>query len=285
MNGRRHVLPLASILHMKHSPPVGLVALSVLASFALTLAAPAEDMKAPMLESFTSGEGSGFNAVYQGEHYTAFLLPDRSLRIHLREDGKNIGAPLLVRFSANEIIGHEWHRLSVVGLTKSPKPSLKPAKLEVDGLVEGRIRFHSEYAFGAESISLSGSIDAPGRRKHRIVLNYGVIFPATSTFPAGTADSEIERATAGTTLRLVGVAGTKEVPFSRILPSEDHISRVEAVGAWGSRRIILEAATSKKFPRSGYFDNYLNIPLYQGWSSGRAAVEGAAGGPLNIQIK
>jgi hypothetical protein len=115
-----------------------------------------------------------------------------------------------------------------------------------------------------------------------------VTFPATHTFPAGTAEAQIAEATGSSTLRLLSMSeGEKsgDYAYSRILSSTRGVARAWLNGPWGGVGLALDMPTSKMSPHGGSFWNYSNVPLYKGgWSIGATARDGVPSGPLTISV-
>ena len=268
--------------------PVFLFSMTLVMSSRL-VAAPPEDVQGPLLEVFTSGEAQGFNSVFKGRRFTAKLGPDRVLCLQMRDDAGEIGKPVQVRcvvFDGSQ--DRQYSRLRLTAFQRSPKPSIQPQKVEYVGEFEGHVRVQILFSFSENSVSVSGEISAPGALKRSIGFHNMVTFPATHTFPAGTAEAQIAAATGSSTLRLLckgEAAKSGDYAYSSILSSTRGVSRALLNGPWGGVGLALDMPTSKMSPHGGSFWNYSNVPLYKGgWSIGASARDGVSSGPLTISV-
>jgi hypothetical protein len=265
------------------------VALWLIASSPALAADPAAQAKAVDLDGFPSGPWQGANAVYQCPNFDAVLSADRVLRIQPKENGKNVGAPVLVRFNAyfaqdNRSVGRE-----LVSLEKRPAPAMQPKKVELAGHYNEKVRFAVAFTFTDRGVTIDGTIKDPPGLKQPTTLAYAAYFSATHQIPPNTPDEEIKKQVAGNSIKLTDAKRqSRSLEFWEISPTLSNAMAVtEVSGPWGGRRVLIDTpATRTNGGRLGNLGNYYNTPFFKGsWYISRGGSDKAAAGPLTVRVE
>jgi len=249
----------------------------------------ASTAKAPELDGFPSGPWQGMNAVYQPKNYDALFTKEMDLRIQPKNDGKAVGAPLLVRFTAYFVSDHRTVRRDLVSLDKRPAPSMQPRKIDLAGQYEQKVKFAHSIAFSERGVTVEGDAKDPAGIKQPTVFAYWVSFPASHQIPKETPEDEVKRLTEGHSITFFDERRKKEVfgYWQALQPRANAVLEAEVSGQWGPRRIVVEAPpTPKNARRVGNFGNYAVAPFHRGsWYFSRSSTDKVEGGPLTIKVE
>ena len=245
--------------------------------------------KSPVLDTFPSGQWMGMNAVFQSQKFDATLDKDRVLRIQPKHDGKNVGVPVLVRFSAYYSNTKISVTRQIVSLEKRPAPAMQPKKVELAGHCEDKVRFSFVIQFSDRGVTVEGDVVDPPKLPYPTVLAYADYFSASHEIPAATPPEEIKRLTEGFTVKFTDAKRHAEsLQFWQAVPTRSAVIAVSEVsGQWGPRRVITEMpATPKNGNRVGNFGNYLVSAFYKGgWYFSRGCTDKVPGGPLTVRVE
>jgi hypothetical protein len=245
--------------------------------------------KSPVLDTFPSGPWKGMNAVFQAKAFDATLDKDRVLRIQPKLDGKNIGAPVLVRFNAYYTDDGSSFGRDLITLEKRPAPAMQPKKVEFAGHYEKKIKFTFSIQFSEKGVTVDGDLKDPPALKHPTVFAYAAYFTASHQIPPNTPLDEVKQLTEGYTVKFTDAKRqTETMQFSEVIKSRSNsIASGEVSGPWGSRRVIVEMPpTPKNARRIGNYGNYTVAPLYKGgWYFSRGGTDKVDGGPLTVRVE
>lgn len=267
---------------------------TVLSCLVLCMRAAAADekidpAKSPVLDVFPSGAWMGMNAVFQTKDFDATLDKDRILRIQPKQDGKNVGSPVLVRFSAYYSDDGQSHARDLISLSKRPAPAMQPRKVEFAGQYEQKIKFTFSIQFSEKGVTVDGDVQDPPSLKYPTVLAYAAYFSASHQIPPTTAPEEIRKQTGGYTMKFTDAKRQSDVKqFWEVEKTRSGtVASAEVKGPWGSRRVITEMpGTPKNAHRIGNFGNYLNSAFYKGgWYFSRGATDKVPGGPITVRVE
>ncbi len=245
--------------------------------------------KSPVLDVFPSGDWKGFNAVFQAKDFDATLDKDRVLRIQPKQDGKNVGAPVVIRFSAYFPFDGQSRVRELVSLQKRPAPAMQPRKIEFAGQFEQKIRFTFSMQFSEKGVTVEGDVQDPPGLKYPTVLAYAAYFTASHQIPPTAAPEEIKKQTEGCTMKFIDAKRQSDLKqFWEIEKTRSGtVAAAEVTGPWGARRVITEMpGTPKNAHRIGNFGNYLNTAFYKGgWYFSRGATDKVPGGPITVRVE
>lgn len=245
--------------------------------------------KSPVLDVYPSGAWKGMNSVFQAPNFDATLDKDRILRIQPKLDGKNIGAPVLVRFNAYYSDDGRSFGRDLVSLEKRPAPSMQPKKIEFAGHYEKKIRFTFSIQFSENGVTVEGDMKDPPALKYPTVFAYAAYFGASHQIPPTTPPEEIKQLTEGHTVKFTDAKKqTETLQFWEIIQSRPNaVASTEVSGPWGSRRVIVDAPpTQKNARRIGNFGNYAVTAFYRGgWYISRGGTDKVDGGPLTVRVE
>ena len=265
----------------------------VMLCLALYLHASAADSpdpaKSPVLDVFPSGQWMGMNAVFQAKDFDATLDKDRVLRIQPKQDGKNAGAPVLVRFNAYYSDDGTSHGRDLVSLDKRPAPAMQPKKVELAGHCEQKIKFSFTIQFSEKGVTVDGDMKDPPRLKYPTVFAYAAYFSASHQIPATAFAEDIRKQTAGCTVKFTDAKRQSELKqFWEVeKPRGNAIASSEVIGPWGARRVIVELPpTPKNGHRIGNYGNYAVTAFYKGgWYFSRGGTDKVPGGPITVRVE
>jgi hypothetical protein len=245
--------------------------------------------KAPELDGFPTGPWQGMNAVYQAKNFDAFLMKNMDVRIQPKNNGKAVGAPVLVRFTAYFVSDHRTVRRDLVSLDKRPAPAMQPRRIDLAGQYEHKVKFTHSIAFSERGVTVEGDAKDPAVIKQPTVFAYWVSFPASHHIPKETPEAEVKRLTEGHSITFLDAQRKKEAFgfWQAIQPRANAVLEAEASGQWGPRRIVVEAPpTPKNGRRIGNFGNYAVAPFHRGgWYFSRSATNKVEGGPLTVKVE
>ena len=245
--------------------------------------------KSPVLDVFPSGQWMGMNAVYQAKDFDATLDKDRILRIQPKQDGKNVGVPVLVRFNAYYTDDGKSIGRDLVSLDKRPAPAMQPKKVELAGHYEQKIKFSFTIQFSEKGVTVDGDVKDPPGLKRPTVFAYAAYFSASHQIPATTPPEEVKKLTEGHTVRFTDAKRQSQLmQFWEVVPTRAGvIASAEVTGPWGPRRVIAELpATPKNGHRAGNYGNYAITAFYKGgWYFSRGGTDKLAGGPLTVHVE
>lgn len=250
---------------------------------------PVPPGKPPALDAFPSGPWQGKNAVFQAKTFDAILGADRVLMIQPKEDGKNVGPPVRVSFSA--YFGRDLRSVprDLVSLEKKPAPSMQPKKIELAGHYEDKVRFTFTYDFSEDGVTIQGEVKDPPSLKTPTVLAYAVVFPAVPKTTVAMTPEEAEPLVSDCSVKLID--GKKQVRSLRFTefpqPAANSVLRGEVSGLWGPRKVIVDAPPSRKNgERVGNLGNYGSQILFKGgWYFSRGSTEKLDGGPMTVRAE
>ena len=255
-------------------------------------AAPADSpdpAKSPVLDVFPTGPWMGMNTVFQAQNFDATLDKDRILRIQPKVDGKNVGAPVQVRFNAYFTSDSSPHVRGLVSLDKRPVPTMQPKKVEFAGHYEQKITFTFSIHFSEKGVTVEGDVKDPPRIKYPTILAYAAHFPASHQIPATTFAEEIRKLTEGHTVKFTDAKRQSEVKqFWEVEKTRSGIvASAEVIGPWGPRRVITEMPpTPKNGQHIGNFGNYAVTAFYKGgWYFSRGGTDKVPGGPITVRVE
>jgi hypothetical protein len=240
------------------------------------------------LPTFATGEAQGQNTVFRAKNFDAILGPDPILRVQPKEGGQPVGKPFHIEFFCGYVEDLRTIHRKLVSLSKVPKPSIQPNKIELAGLFEDRVKFEVEYVFSEEGIAVRGSMKEPSGAQTRSHVSYFARFSQTHEIPQNTPEEEIKRLTDGSTLNLNYASGqVRSVGFWETLLSEPKLLSVAISGPWNQRKLLMETSPGKKGqPGIGRLWSYVGAPLYKGnWVFGCGTSDGHPGGTLMIRIQ
>jgi hypothetical protein len=245
--------------------------------------------KSPELEVFPSGPWKGMNAVFQARNFDATIDKDRVLRIQPKQDGANIGAAVLVRFSAYYTDDGRSYGRDLISLEKRPAPAMQPKKVEFAGHYDKKVRFSFNIQFSEQGVTVGGEMKDPPLIKHPTVLAYAAYFTASHQIPANTPPEEIKQLTGSHTVKFTDAKKQTETKqFWEIEKTRSNaIASAEVSGPWSARRVIVEMpATQRNARRIGNYGNYAVTAFYKGgWYFSRAATDKVEGGPLTVRVE
>ena len=245
--------------------------------------------KSPVLDVFPSGAWMGMNAVFQAKDFDATLDKDRILRIQPKQDGKNVGPPVLVRFSAYYVDDGQSRPRDLISLEKRPAPAIQPKKVEFAGHYEQKIKFTFFIQFSEKGVTVDGDVIDPPGLKHPTILAYADYFSASHQIPATTAPEEIQKQTQGFTVKFTDAKRQSDLKqFWEVEKTRSGVvAAAEVTGPWGSRRVITEMPpTPKNGHRIGNFGNYLVSAFYKGgWYFSRGGTDKLPGGPITVRVE
>jgi hypothetical protein len=199
-----------------------------------------------------------------------------------------VGKPFQIEFFCGYVEDLRTIPRKLVSLSKVPKPSIQPNKIELAGQFEDRVKFEIEYIFSEEGIAVRGSMKEPSGAEPRSRVSYFARFLQTHGIPQNTPEEEIKRLTDGSTLNLNYASGqVRSVGFWETLISEPKLLSVAISGPWSQRKLLLETSNGRKGQGGiGHLWSYVGAPLYKGnWLFGRGTSDGHPGGTLMIRIQ
>ena len=245
--------------------------------------------KALELDTFPGGPWTGMNAVFQSKNFDATLDKDRVLRIQPKDDGKNVGVPVLVRFSTYYVIDQRSIPRDMVSIEKKPAPSMQPKKIEIAGTCEQKIKFDVSFHFSERGVTVDGTVKDPQGIKYPSTFAYAAYFTASHQIPKDTPLDEVKSQTAGFTVKFTNAAKQAEtMQFWEISQNRSGtVASGEVTGPWGPRRVIAEMpAVRASGARIGTFGNYAVLPFYKGgWYFSRGGTHKVPAGPLTVRVE
>lgn len=252
-------------------------------------AVPADPAKSPVLDTFPSGPWMGMNAVFRSQNFDATLDKDRILRIQPKQDGKNVGAPVLVRFNAYYTDDGKSIGRDLVSLEKRPVPAMQPKKVELAGHYEQKIKFTFTIQFSEKGVTVDGDMKDPPKIKYPTVFAYAAYFSPSHQIPPTTPPEDVKKLTEGFTVKWADAKRQSETMqfWEVVKPRGNAIASAEVSGPWGARRVITELPpVPKNGHRMGNFGNYAVTAFYKGgWYFSRGGTDKVPGGPLTVRVE
>lgn len=245
--------------------------------------------KSPVLDVFPSGQWAGMNTVFQSQNFDATIDKDRILRIQPKQDGKNAGPPVLVRFAATYVFDQRSVARDLLTLEKRPAPAMQPKKVEFAGHYEQKVKFILTIQFSDKGVTLDGEVMDPPKPKYPTNFGYASHFPVSHQIPATALAEEIRKQTEGFTVKFTDAKRQSQtMQFWEVVQSRSGvIAAGEVTGPWGTRRVITEMPpTPKNGHRIGTYGNYAVSAFYKGgWYFGRVGTDKLPCGPLTIRVE